>query len=724
MAQRPNALWNEETLELPQLIAVTEQMKTTLQSVTTTTQRLRQEQNQLERDAADKVKIAKEKKSRYDKERKEIQGLQRLAVIKQNNLDQLKQQVDVIEAAVVTISTELNAKELAIPDEKKAKEKAEKAATLAETELDANELAIRDAEKEKEKAEREATLAATKSSILVEAHRAIGLKFSEAMKDYFEYDKWSFPDSVILKITAILYVFFDLPLYLSRAKVELIMGYEPHNRGLRYALSIMIDKKMLIGRKHRDGNTRYYLGYVADEILQRYAMPQADIYTNYIAIRINKGQDHIRKRKRVYENRKEGKNSSDNDASDDSTDSHTIDTVNEYNCESCGDGGSLIMCSICDKTYHKHCLDPPLDQVPEGEWYCQECCTDPTGSGGATNASTVTPGTDQKCCGKVRDSSDSSASTRDSAFSVMEPKKLLDNIEYAYTGLSWKVEVFKLFMGCYPEKNLEKKFSHPCGFLKLVDEMDMDKKNLCILLEEDFLLEEDGIPKTDHSENRLVALHHLFCDDQKQLIGFRGPNFNDAVIISLDNLNAPHGCLERGGKALDLYDEAKRVNSIPGYDNLMAAKSVREFMTDNPAHSLSHRKLAKAWGSIDTSIIIDLNLFGQLLEVFGNDTGTTNPEALLCFLKDSKLSEHKLDKLISFVWASASGYNDSNALTKLTKAPMNNECADFRQGYHTFKEQHRDRLLAMPGAPESLEALHLPEDNDNDDRSVPGDLVI
>lgn len=31
----------------------------------------------------------------------------------------------------------------------------------------------------------------------------------------------------------------------------------------------------------------------------------------------------------------------------------------------------------CDHPYHLGCLEPPLDTVPDGEWFCPECESDP-----------------------------------------------------------------------------------------------------------------------------------------------------------------------------------------------------------------------------------------------------------------------------------------------------------------------------------------------------------
>ena len=45
-------------------------------------------------------------------------------------------------------------------------------------------------------------------------------------------------------------------------------------------------------------------------------------------------------------------------------------------CEGCGkatDEGRLLLCDDCDISYHIYCLDPPLDQVPKGNWKCKWC---------------------------------------------------------------------------------------------------------------------------------------------------------------------------------------------------------------------------------------------------------------------------------------------------------------------------------------------------------------
>jgi len=42
-----------------------------------------------------------------------------------------------------------------------------------------------------------------------------------------------------------------------------------------------------------------------------------------------------------------------------------------------GEDDSPLECDKCDAPYHLRCLRPPLDAVPEGEWFCPNCEDDP-----------------------------------------------------------------------------------------------------------------------------------------------------------------------------------------------------------------------------------------------------------------------------------------------------------------------------------------------------------
>ena len=45
-------------------------------------------------------------------------------------------------------------------------------------------------------------------------------------------------------------------------------------------------------------------------------------------------------------------------------------------CQACNSGErehEIILCDPCDVGYHMGCLDPPLTELPQGEWFCPEC---------------------------------------------------------------------------------------------------------------------------------------------------------------------------------------------------------------------------------------------------------------------------------------------------------------------------------------------------------------
>jgi len=49
------------------------------------------------------------------------------------------------------------------------------------------------------------------------------------------------------------------------------------------------------------------------------------------------------------------------------------DDYNPDQCYMCYNGGLLVCCDHCDKSFHKHCHVPPLHSIPEGKWKCCEC---------------------------------------------------------------------------------------------------------------------------------------------------------------------------------------------------------------------------------------------------------------------------------------------------------------------------------------------------------------
>ena len=50
--------------------------------------------------------------------------------------------------------------------------------------------------------------------------------------------------------------------------------------------------------------------------------------------------------------------------------------INNDNCEACNDGGELLCCDGCPRSFHFSCLDPPTspDKISDTEkWYCNVC---------------------------------------------------------------------------------------------------------------------------------------------------------------------------------------------------------------------------------------------------------------------------------------------------------------------------------------------------------------
>ena len=51
----------------------------------------------------------------------------------------------------------------------------------------------------------------------------------------------------------------------------------------------------------------------------------------------------------------------------------TDESEHQEYCEVCQQGGEIILCDTCPRAYHLCCLDPELDEAPEGKWSCPHC---------------------------------------------------------------------------------------------------------------------------------------------------------------------------------------------------------------------------------------------------------------------------------------------------------------------------------------------------------------
>jgi hypothetical protein len=73
------------------------------------------------------------------------------------------------------------------------------------------------------------------------------------------------------------------------------------------------------------------------------------------------GQDQ-QKRKRKKRSKK-----------DDMDDKYIDDDPDNDLCMYCGQGGNLLICDGCEQSCHTQCLNPPLEEIPEGDFFCPEC---------------------------------------------------------------------------------------------------------------------------------------------------------------------------------------------------------------------------------------------------------------------------------------------------------------------------------------------------------------
>lgn len=46
---------------------------------------------------------------------------------------------------------------------------------------------------------------------------------------------------------------------------------------------------------------------------------------------------------------------------------------NRDHCNLCKDGGDLICCDHCPRSFHLKCLGINEGDLPEGDWYCKRC---------------------------------------------------------------------------------------------------------------------------------------------------------------------------------------------------------------------------------------------------------------------------------------------------------------------------------------------------------------
>ena len=47
--------------------------------------------------------------------------------------------------------------------------------------------------------------------------------------------------------------------------------------------------------------------------------------------------------------------------------------INRELCSICRDGGNLLLCDYCPRSFHIECLKLKEENIPEGKWYCPMC---------------------------------------------------------------------------------------------------------------------------------------------------------------------------------------------------------------------------------------------------------------------------------------------------------------------------------------------------------------
>ena len=53
---------------------------------------------------------------------------------------------------------------------------------------------------------------------------------------------------------------------------------------------------------------------------------------------------------------------------------------NDYTCVVCKSGdeqdeNQILICDGCEDAYHQACVTPPIETIPEGDWFCEVCHT-------------------------------------------------------------------------------------------------------------------------------------------------------------------------------------------------------------------------------------------------------------------------------------------------------------------------------------------------------------
>ena len=92
--------------------------------------------------------------------------------------------------------------------------------------------------------------------------------------------------------------------------------------------------------------------------------------TDKSPIRSNKKKKHI-KLKHSTDSKTKGTPDGSQDSNSDSKVNKT--KKNRDSCSICRDGGELLLCDNCPKSFHKQCLKLKESDIPEDKWFCPGC---------------------------------------------------------------------------------------------------------------------------------------------------------------------------------------------------------------------------------------------------------------------------------------------------------------------------------------------------------------
>ncbi|ETI55610.1 hypothetical protein L915_01647 [Phytophthora nicotianae] len=89
----------------------------------------------------------------------------------------------------------------------------------------------------------------------------------------------------------------------------------------------------------------------------------------------------------------------------------------------------IILCDDCDAEYHTFCLQPPLDSIPDGSWYCPNCSDKHPSS----SAETARQKQMQATAGEADSENGAANATAEATTEPVQPAPTLDNTAASVT---------------------------------------------------------------------------------------------------------------------------------------------------------------------------------------------------------------------------------------------------------------------------------------------------